>query len=120
MENSSEIKKQVDDLLKFCLKRDNIFLKRNNPEEYKQTCMREFTNMHSKYPSLFFCIVENPTTFPYYRLSEMLQYKKKIEKEEISEEDASVEIGNKYFKEFVQNTVSELDKSKEEKNIIQK
>jgi hypothetical protein len=111
MENSSEIKKQVDDLLKFCLKRENLFLKRNNLEEYKQTCMREFTDMHAKYPSLFFCIVENPTTFPYYRLSEMLQYKKKIEKEEISEQDASVEIGKKYFQEFVQTTVSNLDAS---------
>jgi len=112
METSTEIKKQVDQLLKFCSKRENLIKRRDDIDSYKQLCMTEFTTMHSKYPSLFFCIVENPTTFPYYRFSEMLSYKEKIEKEEITENDASVQIGNKYFREFVKETITDLDKEK--------
>ena len=116
MENSEMVKKQVEDLITFCLKRNNIILKRENIDEYKQVCMRNFTNFHQKYPTLFFSIVENPTSFPLYRLNEMLNLKKKMEQSEINEENASKQLGEKYYNEFVKDTVFDLDKNKKKNN----
>jgi hypothetical protein len=110
MEKSDEIKKQVDEIIIFCLKKENTLMRKGNIDEYKQVCMRIFTNFHQKYPTLFFNIIENPSTFPKYRLDEMLNLKKKIEDNKINEERASVQLGNKYYNEFVKDTVAKLDK----------
>ncbi len=115
MESSEDIKRQVNELIAFCIKKENTAHRRNNMDEYKQVCMRTYTDFHQKYPTLFFSIIENPTTFPLYRLEEMLSLKRKIETYEISEKNASVHLGNKYFNEFVKDTVSNLDKELENK-----
>ena len=110
MENASVIEEQVKEIISFCLKKDNTKERRENIDEYKQICMRKFTDFHQKYPTLFFSIIENPSSFPLYRLQEMLQLKKKIEDNEINEQKASVHLGQKYYNEFVKETVTELDK----------
>ena len=110
IESANEIKEQVSEIIKYCLKRENNTMRRDNIDHYKQNCMRVFTDFHQKYPTLFFSIIENPSSFPLYRLDEMLNLKKKIEENEINEEKASVHLGQKYYNEFVKNTVSELDK----------
>ena len=74
--------------------------------------MIEFVDIHGKYPTLFFQIIENPTTFPKYRLDEMLSLKKKIESEETTNERASVQLGQKFYDEFVKDTVAKLDAKK--------
>jgi hypothetical protein len=71
--------------------------------------MQEFTEFHVNSPTLFFSIVENPSTFPMYRLNEMLNVKKLIESNRITEEKASIALGQKYYNEFVKNTVGKLD-----------
>ena len=111
MENASIIEEQVKEIITFCLKKENIKEKRENIDEYKQICMRKFTNFHQNYPTLFFSIIENPSSFPLYRLKEMLSLKKKIEENEINQEKASIHLGQKYYNEFVKDTVSELDKN---------
>jgi hypothetical protein len=110
MEDASVIQEQVKEIISFCLKKENTKERRENIDEYKQVCMRKFTNFHQKYPTLFFSIIENPSSFPLYRLEEMLQLKKKIEDNEINEQKASVHLGQKYYNEFVKETVTELDK----------
>ena len=111
MEKSSEIKEQVMDIISFCLKRDNSIKRRDSMDEYKQLCMVTFTNFHQKYPTLFFSIIENPSSFPLYRLDELLNLKQKIENNELNEGRASAHLGQKYYNEFVKDTVSELDKN---------
>lgn len=110
MENASDIKKQVTELISFCLRRDNTKMRTENMDEYKQLCMRTFTNFHQNYPTLFFSIVEKPSSFPLFRLEEMLIIKEKIEDNVIEEKDASVYLGQKYYNEFVKDTVKKLDK----------
>ena len=110
MEKSDIIKTQVFDILSFCLTRENSIKRRENIDEYKQICMRQFTNFHQNYPTLFFSIIENPSSFQINRLDEMLFFKKKIEEKQITEEKASVHMGQKYYNEFVKDTVTELDK----------
>ena len=110
VEKADIIKENVEKILEFCLLKENRSLRRENMDAYKQKCMREFTFMHQKYPTLFFSLIENPTTFPVYRLEEMLSLKKRIESEELTTENASVRVGQQYYDEFVKDTVQELDK----------
>jgi hypothetical protein len=110
MENSDIIKNQVKEIISFCLKKENTNMRRDNIDEYKQMCMIKFTNFHQNYPTLFFSLIETPSTFPLYRLDEMLLLKKKIEDNKINEQKASVYLGQKYYNEFVKDTVTELDK----------
>lgn len=110
IETAQTIKKRVEEIINFCILPQNRALRKNNIDEYKQKCMREFTFMHQKYPTLFFSLLENPTTFPIYRLEEMLSLKQQIETTEVTTENASVRIGQQYYDEFVKDTVAELDK----------
>lgn len=110
IDKADEIKKQVTEIIAFCVKRENNILRKEKIDEYKQVLMFRFTNFHQKFPTLFFSIIENPTTFPLYRLNEMLGLKKKIENNELNEDIASKHLGQKYYNEFVKDTVSELDK----------
>jgi hypothetical protein len=110
VEKADIIKENVEKILEFCLLKENRTLRRENMDAYKQKCMREFTFMHQKYPTLFFSLIENPTTFPIYRLEEMLSLKKRIETTELTTENASVRVGQQYYDEFIKDTVTELDK----------
>jgi len=110
VEKADIIKENVEKILEFCLLKENRSLRRENMDAYKQKCMREFTFMHQKYPTLFFSLIENPTTFPIYRLEEMLSLKKRIETTELTTENASVRVGQQYYDEFIKDTVTELDK----------
>lgn len=110
VEKADIIKENVEKIMEFCLLKENRTLRRENMDAYKQKCMREFTFMHQKYPTLFFSLIENPTTFPIYRLEEMLTLKKRIETEELTTEKASVRVGQQYYDEFIKDTVTELDK----------
>ena len=110
MQKSSEIKENVIELISFCLSKESTKHRNENIDEYKQVCMRKYTKMHEKYPTLFFLIIENPSSFPLYRLDEMLNLKEKIENETLDNNEASVELGQKYYNEFVKETVKELDK----------
>jgi len=109
-ESSSTIKNNVQEIISFCLKKDNSDFRIRDLAEYKQMCMRQFTSFFEKYPTLFFSIIENPSTFPLYRLNEMLALKSKIDNKDIDEHGASIQLGQKYYDEFVKDTVSVLDK----------
>ena len=106
MESADKIRNDVVKLLEFCLKRENMTLRKNNIDEYKQKCMNCYTDIHQKYPTLFFTIIENPTSFPMSRLDELLQYKRKIENQESNEEEVSKELGQKYYDEFVKDRIT--------------
>jgi hypothetical protein len=56
MEKAEDIKKQVKEILLYCLSKENTNKRRNNIDEYKQECMRQFQNFHMNYPKLFFSI----------------------------------------------------------------
>jgi len=115
LEDADTIKNNISDLINFCVKRENMILKRNNIDEYKRNMMTKFYYIHEKYPTLFFTIIENPTTFPISRLEEMLSLKKQIENNTTTNEQASIHLGQKYFDEFVKDTVKDLDKKLIEK-----
>ena len=110
LENSDTIRKNIEDLITFCVKRDNLMLKRDNIDNYKRLMMDKFYYIHQKYPTLFFTVIENPTTFPISRLEEMLNLKKNIETNSTTNEEASIHLGQKYYDEFVKDKIKNLEK----------
>lgn len=101
MQSNETIKKNINNLIKFCKKKEMIELKNDNIDEYKQKIMQKFPIFHSTYPTLFFMIIEDPDKLDYCRLNELLEYKKKIEENRMTYDDASKELGQKYYDEFV-------------------
>ena len=110
--SANEIKQRVSELIAFCLKKENSLKRNSNMDEYKKLCMDTYSDFHLNYPTLFFSIIENPSSFPLYRLDEMLSLKRKIEDGTVDEKRVSVHLGQKYYNEFVKDTVSHLDKKK--------
>ena len=112
LEDADTIRKNIEKLIQFCVKRDNMILRRDNIDEYKRIMMVKFSHIHQKYPTLFFIVIENPTSFPISRLEEMLSLKKQIETDQTTNEQASVHLGQKYYDEFVKDQIKHLDKKK--------
>ena len=110
LENSDTIRKNIEYLITFCVKRYNLMLKRDNIDNYKRLMMDKFYYIHQKYPTLFFTVIENPTTFPISRLEEMLNLKKNIETNSTTNEEASIHLGQKYYDEFVKDKIKNLEK----------
>ena len=108
IEDADVIRKNIEELIQYCVKRENMVLRRDRIDDYKRKMMDEYRHVHQEYPTLFFTIIENPTTFPISRLEEMLSLKKQIELKEKTEEDVSVYLGQKYFDEFVKEKIENL------------
>ena len=72
--------------------------------------MDKYSHVHQKYPTLFFSVIENPTTFQMKRLDEMLNLKKQIENNQKTNEQASIVLGQKYYDEFVKDKIKNLEK----------
>ncbi len=98
--NANEIETIVKEIIRYTLVPSISNLRRTNMEEYKLNVMKKFGEFHYNCPSLFFTIIENPTGFPMYRLKEMLEMKRKIEAQEISNDEADKVMGEKYYNEF--------------------
>lgn len=105
MYSADLIRKNTNKLIKFCLKKENIELKESNLEEYKQLVMRTYPKFHYNYPTLFFMIIENPDKFDNDRFNDLIENKKKIERNETTLDEASKKIGEEYYNEFVKPNI---------------
>ncbi len=112
IEESKTIKNRVEELLQYCLKKENTKKRTVAIDAYKQDCMKMFPHFHERYPTLFFTIIENPSTFPMYRLNELLNIKTLVDDKKVTEQNASIALGQKYYNEFVKDTVKKLDEKK--------
>lgn len=112
VEESKTIKTRVEELLQYCLKKENTKKRAVAIDAYKQDCMKMFSQFHERYPTLFFTIIENPSTFPMYRLNELLNIKTLVDDKKVTEQNANIALGQKYYNEFVKDTVKKLDEKK--------
>jgi len=80
-------------------KRKHRRLRESNREEYIKKLTEENATLHFNYPSIFDLHADDKldSTFFY-----MLDKKRKIEKGEITEDQASIEVGKKLFKTWVE------------------
>jgi phage tail tube protein FII len=77
--------------------------KKLNNEKLKEKMKnnKDFSKLHEKYPSLFDMIIEHKEKFEVTKLIHMLGLHKKVDSGSITQHDASVKIGQKYYDEYV-------------------
>ena len=49
LEDAETIKKNIEDLISFCVKRENMILRRENIDNYKRRMMDKFDYIHQKH-----------------------------------------------------------------------
>jgi len=73
------------------------------PEEYMQKLIDENQILHYNYPSIFSLHAEDKLDATFFY---MLNQKRRIEKGEISEDDASKEVGNRLYNRWVEPVIT--------------
>lgn len=90
-------------------------LKQSDPVEYMKKLTEENQILHFNYPSIFTVHADDKLDATFFY---MLDKKRRIEKGEITEDQASIEVGKKLFKTWVEpitgGTPSEKTESYEE------
>ena len=83
-------------------KRKYRALKIANPEEYIKKLIEENHVLHYNYPSIFLLHVEDKLDATFFY---MLNQKRRVERGEITEDDASKEVGKKLYTRWVEPTI---------------
>ena len=108
LNDSEKILFHVKSLQKFI--QLNQSLKQSNPDVFQQRLQEKYGNFRERYPTLFQLIVDNSGQFEERRLLEMLRMRERVSNSNISYENASIQIGQKYFDEFVKPIVDTTGK----------
>lgn len=86
-------------------------MKTANPEAYIQKLIDENKNLHFNYPSIFLLHVEDKLDATFFY---MLNQKRRVERGEITEDEASKEVGKRLYTRWVEPTVQKQPVQKEE------
>ena len=81
-----------------------------NSVMYHKRLNDKYQEFSLTYPGLFNTLVDEPKKFDIKRLIQMLEMKKRITKNEITQEEASTKIGQQYYDEFAKPLVDKLPK----------
>ena len=109
-EKAEQILESCKELLKYTKREYINELRLKNYNKYISKCNTKFESFFTRYPTLFYKIIDDPDNFNMDRLIEMLNLKKKIEKNETSHENASKNIGDSYYNEFVKPIIDDKNK----------
>jgi len=78
---------------------------KNQPEVFQKKIAEENQVLYNEYPSIFKLHMEGKLDDTFFY---MLQMRRKIEKGELTEDEASVQVGQKLFRRFVDPVVNNL------------
>ena len=92
-------------------KKKHKALKTSNPEAYTQKLIEENHTLHFNYPSIFLLHIEDKLDATFFY---MLNQKRRVEKGEITEEEASKEVGKKLYGRWVEPLTRQEEVPKEE------
>ena len=87
------------------LNMQNLFISNNTL--YRKTMIDKFPDFSMSYPGLFNTIIDNPKGFDMKRLHSMLGLRDKIRDNKVTHEEASTQIGQQYYDEYVKPRVNE-------------
>jgi nitrate/nitrite-specific signal transduction histidine kinase len=92
-------------------KRRHRDLKQTNVEEYTQKLIQENQTLHFNYPSIFSMHAQDKLDATFFY---MLNQKRRVEKGEITEDQASREVGMRLYNRWVSPTVTNTAAPSEE------
>jgi len=107
--NATEIQAMVRNMDESKRKYKN--LKETNAEEYTQKLIEENQTLHFNYPSIFLLHAQDKLDATFFY---MLNQKRRVEKGEITEDQASTEVGMRLYNRWVSPRVSGTSAPQEE------
>lgn len=107
--NATEIQSMVRDMDDS--KKKHAALKTSNPPEYIKTLIAENHTLHFNYPSIFLLHLEDKLDATFFY---MLNQKRRVERGEITEDEASKEVGKKLYGRWVEPLTRHEPVQKEE------
>ena len=103
--SNEDIMKNVYEIIKMKKNVEMRKLKIINRDKYMRTFIQKFETFHMSFPSIFNSIMDEDN-FEVSRLKEMLEMRKKIQDNKISNFDACVKISTKYTDEFIKKPLN--------------
>ena len=103
MEEPSIIKQQVEDIEKYI--KDNKKKRRKNIEEFDKEIKVVYQDFYLKYPALFSKIIDGSLEKNQFNF--MLNMMGKVKNEELSDHDASVQVGQVLVDKYVKPLIDE-------------
>jgi hypothetical protein len=94
----------------------NESLKNSNPEQFHQKLLEKYGAFKERFPSLFQMLLLDAEGFDERRLIQMLRLKERVSNNNISYQDASIQIGQQYFDEYVKPIVDNPNNSNNPNN----
>tara|TARA_B110000037_G_scaffold212351_1_gene265028 strand:- start:1909 stop:2328 length:420 start_codon:yes stop_codon:yes gene_type:complete len=109
---SKEILEYCDSILIFTMRDRLTELRHTNRDEYVSKCNTKYEDFFTKYPTLFYKIIDDPISFKNHgrkRLLKMLNIKADVDSNKTSHEEASKKIGRSYYNEYVKPVINTDD-----------
>ena len=103
--NSNEIKKNIANVQIVMNEQEMKILKKNNNDEYVKTMKERFSSFSEDYPGIFDKILDNSIKDPQFET--MLNLLIKMEGGELSEHQASVQVGESLVNKYVKPVLPE-------------
>ena len=103
--SSKNILNMVQELISFSKEKSQEKLRKEKKAEYVQLCGNKFNVLLNKCPTLFYKIIDDPNKFELQRLIQMLNLKDKVDNKEITHKNASENLGEKYYNEYVKPNI---------------
>ncbi len=99
--NSSEkILLHVEAMFRESNKEEMKVLKKVDERKYTEYFINRYTDLHNNYPALFNLLILDGHKFDMNKLKQMLRMKDKVDRNEVSNQSASEQIGKQYFDEY--------------------
>ena len=69
--------------------------------------IEKYTEYYENYPALITKIIDDPHNFEMKRIIEMLNVREKVVKKDVSYDDASLYMGQRYYDEYIKGNIKE-------------
>lgn len=112
LSSSETILLHAESMKKETSKQEMKVLKKVNEKKYMEYLVNRYNDLHVNYPALFNLLALDGEKFDMNKLKQMLREKDRVEKNEVSLQSASEQLGKQYFNEYCNNKVN-WDKEKE-------
>ena len=100
LNTSEKILLHVEAMFRESCKEEMKVLKKVDEKKYMEYFINRYTDLHNNYPALFNLLILDGAKFDMNKLKNMLRMKDKVERNEVSNQAASEQIGKQYFDEY--------------------
>jgi len=100
LNTSEKILLHAEAMFRESCKEEMKVLKKVDEKKYTEYFINRYTDLHNNYPALFNLLILDGSKFDMTKLKQMLRMKDKVDRQEVSTQAASEQIGQQYFNEF--------------------